>query len=141
MKKVSFKTLLATAMVMIAMMLAGGKVSAQATTSAVQGGSLLFEYPAKTLFVSPSEAENILIAHVEALKTYVSGLPQGSPAYEVGYRASVYYRTILLSVQNGKSVPDAIVDGCAMFVSAYFTGAPYSEKLGLRQESIGMLDN
>jgi hypothetical protein len=139
MRKANFKTLLVSALVMIAIMLVGGKVGAQTALSTKAGGPL-FEYPAKTSFVSSTEAEQILIAHVEALKAYISGLPQGSPAYNTTYRASVYYRAVLQSVQNGKSVANAIVDGCALFVSEYFNGASYSEKLGLRQESIGMLD-
>lgn len=137
MRKANFKTLLAATLVVFAFLLGANRVQAQSVSTGATGG--LYAYPAKVTFVSASEAEDILTVHVDALKAYVNSLPQGSPAYLVGYRASVYYRAILQSVQGGKNVPDAVVDGLGMFLTEYFNGASYSEKLGLRQEAIGML--
>ncbi|MBK7410624.1 MAG: hypothetical protein IPJ40_22735 [Saprospirales bacterium] len=95
--------------------------------------------PLKTSFVSSSEAQVLLEAHMVQINNLLQSLPQGSPAYQVAYRSSVYYRTVLQSVIGGKNVSNSIMDGIGMFTSTYFAGASYSEKLGLRQESINLL--
>lgn len=138
MRKANLKTLLVASLALFAFLMVGvGKGQAQGSLST--GGTGIYAYPGKVTFVGSSEAEAILTSHVEALKAYVNSLPQGSPAYNVGYRASVYYRAILQSVQGGKNVGDSIMDGIGMFLTDYFTGASFSEKQGLRQESIGLL--
>ncbi len=140
MRKANFKTLLAATLVVLTFLLAGvGSVEAQSLSTGVGSGGGLYAYPAKTTFVSSSEADAILSAQVEALRDYVATLPVGSPAYNVAYRASVFYRAILQSVQNGKNVPDSIMDGVSMFLTSYFTGSSFAEKQGLRNEAIGML--
>lgn len=136
MRKTSFKTLLAASLVVLTFLL-GGAGRVQAQISAVSNDPL---YGAiKATFVSSTEAEDILVVHLDALKAYMSSLPQGSPAYNIGYRASVYYRTILRSIRGGKDVRDAVADGLGMFFSEFFVGASYGEKQGLRQESINLL--
>lgn len=138
MRKANFKTLLAATLVVLTFLLAGvGSVQAQ--TSVSTGATGLYSFPSKVTFVSSSEADAILTAQVEALRDYVATLPVGSPAYNVAYRASVFYRAILQSVQAGKNVPDAVMDGVSMFLTDYFTGSSFAEKQGLRNEAIGML--
>lgn len=139
MRKANFKTLFAATLVVFALLAGVQGGQAQTSISSVAGAGDVLYSPPKVTFVSSSQAEAILTAHIEGLKNYILSLPQGSPAYNVAYRASVYYRAILQSVQAGKNVRDAFMDGIAMFFTPYFNGASYSEKLGLRQESLGML--
>ena len=140
MRKANFKTLLAATLVVLTFLLAGvGRVEAQASLSTGAGVGPLYAYPYHVTFVGSSQAESILTVQVQALQDYVATLPQGSPAYNVAYRASVFYRKILQSVRGGKNVPDAIMDGISMFLTNYFIGASFAEKQGLRNEAIGML--
>jgi len=111
---------------------------AQSNISTTASPKELYGAP-KGFFVSPAEAEVILSSHVAGIKTMLENLTPGSPAYQVAYRASAYYRTIWYSVQAGTEVREAIMAGSAVFSSLYFDGASYTEKLNLRQESISML--
>ncbi|MBK8490768.1 MAG: hypothetical protein IPL49_07705 [Saprospirales bacterium] len=137
MKKGNFKVALSALLFLcIFLMIGVGKGQAQGLATSTQPelyGAL------KTSFVSSSEAQVLLEAHMVQINNLLQSLPQGSPAYQVAYRASVYYRTVLQSVIGGKNVSNSIMDGIGMFTSTYFAGASYSEKLGLRQESINLL--
>ena len=63
MRKVNFKTLIATSLIMLALMVVGiGR--GQAQNSMGSGGTGIYSFPAKVTFVGATQAENILNAHI-----------------------------------------------------------------------------
>lgn len=139
MRKVNFLTILSAVLLVFAFLLASAEYGqAQSNISSTASPKELFGAP-KGNFVSPAEAEAILSSHVTGLKTLLESLTPGSPAYNVAYRASAYYRTIWYSIKDGNPVRSAIMAGTGVFDSVYFDGASYTEKHSLRQESITML--
>ena len=139
MRKANFKTLFAALLVVFTFLLAGmGTVQAQNSVSSGPTGGL-YGFPAKVTFVGSTQAQSIVTAHLDAIKAYMVTLPVWSPAYNTAYRATVYYRSVLDGLKGGKNVGNSIMDGVGMFLTDYFSAASYAEKLGLRQESIGLL--
>ena len=138
MRKVNFKTLIATSLIMLALMVVGiGR--GQAQNSMGSGGTGIYSFPAKVTFVGATQAENILNAHITILQNYVVTLPVASPAWYTTQRSIMYYRTILAGVIDGKAVNQSVMGGINLFLTDLFATASYTEKLNLRQESIGML--
>jgi len=139
MRKANFLTILSAIMLVFVFLLGSAEYGqAQSNVSSTATPKELYGAP-KGYFVSASEAEALLSAHVLSLKVYMESLPPGSQAYQVAYRASAFYRTIWYSIKDGNEVPAAIMAGAGVFGSVYFDGASYTEKLNLRQAAISML--
>ena len=136
MKKVNFKNGLFALLAVLALMLIDvQKVEAQAINEMSTG---LYD-AAPGNFVSPTEAEDILLGNIETLAQSLQALPQG-PAYTAAVRAAVYYRGIYQELQVGKSVSESIGSGLGYLNDSVGLGDLSRYDLAdLRQSAIELL--
>ncbi|MCB9284937.1 MAG: hypothetical protein H6563_12745 [Lewinellaceae bacterium] len=134
MKKGNFKAALVAVIVAFTFLFVGVN-SGHAQTGLADD---LFSVPAAT-YVSSAEAEVLLTDQVTVLYNFLQTLTPGSQQYKTTFRATVYYRTILAAVKDGKQVPDSILTGMGMFTTAAYGLYTKPEQIGLKQDAIDML--
>ena len=89
-------------------------------------------------FVDHGTAEARLETRLVILKTQLQNLIEGTLAYQALYAQISFYDTILQSVQEGKPVPQSIVDGLRSAARDEF-GLSKSTLLTYRLEAINLL--
>ena len=62
-------------------------------------------------FVSGAVAKSRLEVRIVTLKTQLQQFTEGTPSYQAVFAQYFFYKTILESVEAGKTIPQSIVDG------------------------------
>lgn len=144
MRKARFRMMLIGAVTAIALLFTGA-MSLQAQSD--------FDDPFGSLpsgnFVGAGEAVTILTNHVVNVKGVLSTLTPGTASFITTERAVVYYDYLKVEIENGKDIPNSILDALE-FASTYQSdtyqgagiqsvAAPVAQLFGLRTEAINML--
>jgi hypothetical protein len=135
MRKVKFKMMLIAAISAFTLLLAGVE---RGHAQSNFGGDP-FVLPTGN-FVGAAEADVLLSQQVINLKNILVTLTPGTAAYKTVERAILYYSLIQSEVASGKDIPQSILTGLEYISIDIYGGASNLELLGLRTESIDMLD-
>lgn len=138
MKKVNFRNAIMALVVTLAFVFVGVQHASAQITPAVttmHGGA--FNVPTGN-FVSPSEAQNILMARMLQIKEDME--TQTGATLAANARLVTYYNGVRLSIESGQAVPEAIVAGLSAIMGEDLANGPSPTTMtALKQSAVNEL--
>lgn len=137
MKKVNFKDVLMTLMVAFTFLFVGVGTS-NAQTGLDQG----LYAPAQGVFVNSDQAGVILAGTIQDMGDQLQILTPGSAAYTATARQAIYYKGIMMEIDAGHTVAEAIGTGLTNLNDVTGYGeVPRNTLASMKQDAIAMLAN
>ena len=144
MRKVKFKMMgiaLATTIALMFLGIGSGQAQSAISSAFTPPGSPNSPSWTGVIFVSSSEALDILEDHCAVLKDFLITLTPGTQAYHTAETNQFFYEGIRTGIHSGKNVEESILGAMVLFSQPEFVDTPQFQQIDLYEESTDLLSN